>query len=78
LANVPPQHQSSLHRGAHHLAQPLGGFERHEVAAVDGIAVKDARVELGDNRFDAGCIQRDRACSRDEPQPKFLPATITR
>jgi len=59
--------------GANLIAQTIDRFERNEVAAVDRIAEEDARVEFGDHALDAGGVERDRACSREEPQPKFLP-----
>src|SRR5712671_4190095 len=45
--------------GADAVAQAVHRFEGDEVAAVNGIAIKDARVKLGDDGLNAGGVQGD-------------------
>ena len=45
-------------------------------ADVDGVAVKDPGEGGGNDAGDAAGLDGDGACSREEPQPKFSPATM--
>ena len=45
--------------GADFVAQAIDALQRRKIAAIDGVAIEDAGVELGDDGLDAGGVEGD-------------------
>src|SRR5205809_2616262 len=59
--------------GADAIAQAFGALERHQIAAVDRVAIEDARVELGDDSLDAGGIRSEERRVGKECRARWSP-----
>ncbi len=55
----------------------MAGQIDHAQAQVDGVLQEDAREVAGATTISSCPFRHEAACSREEPQPKFLPPTMT-